>query len=256
MAVAGAVNAQTPAAVRALSLDQCADQYLLALAPEAIVGLSPRADDPDSRLRARAAGHPLRRPSAEAVLAARPSVVVRHWGGDARLTQALQRRGVRVVTVAEASDIAGVRANVRAVATALGRRARGEALIADMDRRLTASRGAWRGRAALYLTPGAFTAGPGTLIDTLLQAAGLRNLAQAPGFQPAPAEAVVLRPPAAVVRGFFDQIGWTRFSPGRQPALNRALAGRTVAALPADLLGCPAWFVGEAAERLAVAAPR
>jgi iron complex transport system substrate-binding protein len=49
-----------------MSLDSCADQYVLALAPrEAVVGVSPRADAPDSFLRAKAAGLPQRRTTLE-----------------------------------------------------------------------------------------------------------------------------------------------------------------------------------------------
>ncbi|WP_262422199.1 hypothetical protein [Brevundimonas denitrificans] len=44
--------------LRILSLDQCADQFALALGgPEDRLFLSPRADDPDSHLRAQAWGH-------------------------------------------------------------------------------------------------------------------------------------------------------------------------------------------------------
>jgi len=58
------------AAQRVYSLDQCADQYVLALSPRSsIVGLSKRADDADAYLRAEAAGLPLRRATTEAVLA-------------------------------------------------------------------------------------------------------------------------------------------------------------------------------------------
>jgi len=89
------------AAPRVMSLDQCADQYVMALSPrDAIVGVSMRAGDPDSYLHAQAAGLPRRRASAESVLAARPNVVVRYWGGDALLSRTLARRGVTVVTPA------------------------------------------------------------------------------------------------------------------------------------------------------------
>lgn len=249
----------TPAlaqARRVVSLDQCADQYVLAIAPEAVAGLSYRATAPDSWLRAEARGRRVVRASTEGVLGVRPDVVVRYWGGDARLSATLELRRVRVVTIGEATDFDGVRSNVRRVAAALGRPARGETLIAEMDERLARAGGAWRGRSALYLTPGAFTAGRGTLIDAMLRWTGLTNLATRVGYQAAPTEALVLRPPAAVVRGFFDQVRWTRWAPGRSPVLERATAGRTVADLPAGLLGCPAWFVGEAAERLAARAPR
>ena len=81
-------------AARVVSLDQCADQYVLALAPrQAIAGLSHRADDSDSHLRHQAEGLPQRRVTAEGVLAARPTLVVRYWGGDARLEETLARRG-------------------------------------------------------------------------------------------------------------------------------------------------------------------
>ena len=71
LAAALALAGPAQAAPRVMSLDQCADQYVLALSPrEAIVGVSPRVDDRDSYLRAMSAGLPQRRASAEAVLAA------------------------------------------------------------------------------------------------------------------------------------------------------------------------------------------
>jgi iron complex transport system substrate-binding protein len=164
----------TQAAPRVFSLDQCADQFVVALAPRpSIVGLSPRVLDADSYMRAQAVGLPRRRASSEAILATRPQVVVRSWGGDARLTGLLTREGVSVVQIdGDAADFAGVRANIRRVAAALGEPARGEALIARMDGQIARSRGAWGGRGAIYLTPAGFTAGPQTLIDAVLTAAG------------------------------------------------------------------------------------
>ncbi len=141
-AVTGPVAAQT-APRRVMSLDSCADQYVLALAPrEAIIGVSPRADAPDSFLRAKAAGLPQRRTTMEAVLGARPEVVVRQWGGDARLTAAIARRGVRTVGLGDATDFDGVRVNVRRVAQALDRQPEGEALLARMDADLARAAGA------------------------------------------------------------------------------------------------------------------
>ncbi|MGC8001412.1 hypothetical protein ACP3XN_28820, partial [Salmonella enterica] len=72
-------------------------------------------------------------------------VVVRYWGGDPRLIAALERRGVRVVTIPEAGGFDGVRASIRQVAASLGREAAGEALVARMDSRLAAAHGAWTG---------------------------------------------------------------------------------------------------------------
>lgn len=245
------------ASPRVLSLDGCADQLVMALAPrDSIVGVSHRADDPDSWLRGRAAGLPVRRASFEAVWAARPEVVVRYWGGEPRLLLALERRGVRVVTVEDATDFAGVRANVTRVAGALGRSAEGRRVLARMDADLQAARGAWGGREALYLTPGAYTAGSGTLIDAMMRATGMRNAERGAGFRPAPLERVVLRPPGAVVRGFWDTARFSRWQLGRHGALARALEGRTAADLPGALLGCPGPMAAGGARRLGGAARR
>ena len=242
---------------RVVSLDQCADQFTLALAVRGdIAGLSRRARAPDSYLRAAAAGLPLRRTDLESVLAARPGLVVREWGGDGQLLRRLSARGVRVVTIDDASDFDGVRANVRKVASALGRSAGGEALIARMDAELAAAKGAWGGRRALYLVPGGFTAGQGTLVAAMMQAAGLRTAAAAPGFAPAPLEDLVLHPPDAVVLGFFDSasVSTQHWSLAGHPALRAAMRGRVAASLPGAILGCPAWFAADGARDLAAAA--
>ena len=179
--------------LRVLSLDQCADQYALALAPDAELALSPRADDPDSHLRALAKGRRQVRPTLEAATTFQPDVVIRYWGGEPRLLAALERRGVKTASVEDVADFDGVRMNIRRVAEALDRREAGEALIGDMDAKLARGRSEIGG-SALYLTAGGFTAGSGTLIDAVFKAAGLRNLAPGAGYQPFSVERVVLEP--------------------------------------------------------------
>jgi iron complex transport system substrate-binding protein len=247
------------AAPRVLSLDQCADQYVLALSPrEAVVGLSTRADDADSRLRQLAEGLPRRRADLESALAAQPQVVVRYWGGEPRVLGALEARGVRVITIEEAGDFAGIRANIRRVAAALDRHQQGEALVARMDRRLSQAAGAWKGRPVLYLTPGGVTAGPGTLVDAILRAAGLTNLETRRGYNTVSLEALALRPPEAVVLGFFDtfQLAGASWSLGGHRVFRRVVEERAVASLSGELLGCPDWSAAEAVRRLAAEAPR
>jgi iron complex transport system substrate-binding protein len=242
---------------RVMSLDSCADQYVLALAPrEAIVGLSHRAISSDSYMRDRAGGLPLRRATFESLVAARPDVVVRLWGGDARLSKALEKKNITIVALDDAADFEGLRVNVRKVAAALDRRAEGEAIVARMDAQLARSAGAGKGRSALYLTPGGFTAGSGTLIDAMFRSAGYSNATKAPYFAPVSLEQMVMQPPAAVVLGLFDRIraGADRWGPGRHAALRTVVATRTVASLPAAVVGCPGWFAAEGSEMLAKAA--
>jgi iron complex transport system substrate-binding protein len=242
------------AAPRVVSLDQCADQYVLALSPRAaIAGLSGRALHADSYLRAAARGLPRRRADSESVLAARPAVVVRYWGGSPAMVADLARRGVRVVTIAEATDFAGVRADIRAVAAALRARPAGEALIARMDAKLAAAAGAGRGAAALYLTPGGDTAGRGTLVGAMLAAAGLRNLAPGQGYGRVSLERLTLQPPPLLVLGFFDAdlAAGQRWSLGRQEPVRRLIARTPHVSLPGAILGCPAWFAADGVAALA-----
>jgi iron complex transport system substrate-binding protein len=256
LALFSAVAGSALASPRVMSLDQCADQYVLALVPRSsIVGLSPRAGARDSFLKARSLGLPRRRASSEAILAAGPQVVVAYWGGDPRLSALLARRGVTVVKIDEASSFDGVRANVRRVAAALGEPGRGQAVIARMDAQLAAARGAWGGRRALYLTPSGFTAGPGTMVDAILTAAGLKDVAAHGGYAPVPLEHLVSDPPSAMVLGFFDAFGIAeqQWGPGRHSLLRAMTRQRAIATLPASELGCPGWFAADAVQTLAQA---
>ena len=244
------------AAPRVLSLDQCADQYVIALSPRAaIVGVSMRAGVPDSYLHRQAAGLPRRRASAESVLAAQPNVVVRYWGGDALLSRTLTRRGVTVVDLTDQGGFDGVRQNIRGVAAALGERARGEQLIADMDGKLAASAGAWKSAPAMYLTPAGFSTGPGTLIDAMLRGAGLENHTTTPGYSAASMERLVIDPPVRLVLGFFDAYGLSQqlWAPGRRTYVRQLTARRQLASLPGAVLDCPAWFAADGVRSIAKA---
>lgn len=246
------------AAPRIVSLDQCADQYVLALAPrDEIVAVSRRARNDDSYLRALAAGLPEQRATLENILGARASVAVTYWAADLRLPAALARRGVRVVQIGEASDFTGVRTNIRKVAAAIGRAPAGEALIAAMDAKLARSQGSWRGARALYLTPGGLTAGQGTLIGAMLAAAGLISAAPGDSYAPVSLEALALRPPTALVLGFFLDLadGRQLRSIAGERYLRHAAASRVIASLPGSMLGCPAWFAADGALALARARP-
>lgn len=255
------VTAGSPAAavesrpLRVMSLDQCGDQYALALAPAAELAVSPRADDPDSWMRQAAAGRRRVRPTLEAAIAFQPDVVVRYWGGDARLLARLEAGGARVVTLGDATDFDGVRTNIRAAAGAFGDPARGEALIARMDATLRDAAPAADAphQSALYLTAGGFTSGRGTFVDAILGAAGLVNAAALPGFAPVSVERIALSPPARFVLGFFDQSRGDWRGPGRHPVVRAAARGRVVARLPAASLTCPAWFAADAAAMLKAA---
>jgi iron complex transport system substrate-binding protein len=245
------------AAPRVVSLDQCSDQYVLALSPRpAIVGLSFRAQAGDSYLAGQAKGLPMRRATLESVLAVQPRLVLRSWGGDAGLIRRLRAHGIRVLTLPEASDFDGVRANVRRAAEAVGDPERGEALIRAMDAKLAAAGARPSLKRVAYLTPGGATAGPGVFIDAMLVAAGLRNVETRPGYRVLSLERLAFTPPQALVLGFFDAFSLDRswWSPARSAVMRTAGRERAMASLPGAVLSCPAWFAADGVLTLARAA--
>jgi len=106
---------------RIVSLDYCADQFVLKFAPqEHILAVSPDAGKDFSYMRDAAVGIPTVRPVAEDILALKPDLVVRAYGGGPGVTALLQRAGIEVLDVGWTPDIPAVRANTLRMAEALG----------------------------------------------------------------------------------------------------------------------------------------
>jgi iron complex transport system substrate-binding protein len=245
---------------RIVSLDFCADQYVLRLSHRAaIAALSRGADGADSYERESARGLPQVRATLEEVAPLRPDLVVRSYGGGPTLEAGLARRGIPVMNVGWVEDIDGMVREVRRVGAALGQRARGEALARSIEeRRRLLALGRRPGVSALYLTPGGVTAGRGTMVDAIFREAGVTNLERRRGWQSVPLEALVRNPPQRVVLSFFDlhaakQDAW---SVARHPVMRRILAKTPSVAWPAAWTACPSWGALDAAESLQRAAHR
>ncbi|MCY3595964.1 MAG: ABC transporter substrate-binding protein [Rhodospirillales bacterium] len=242
------------APARVVSLDYCADQFVLKLADrERILAVSPDARRAFSYMRDAAAGLPVARPVAEDVLVLKPDLVVRSYGGGPTAAAFFARAGVPVLQVEWASDLNDVVGNIERVAEGLGVPGRGAELAADMKARLAAIAAAPGGARALYMTPAGVTAGPGTLIHDILAAAGLRNFQQAPGWHPIPLERLAYAQPDLVAAGFFDAMtGFTgAWSSARHPVARRQLGGQDVVFLEGAWIACGGWFVMDAVEALA-----
>lgn len=177
--VAVAAPPPTKAPQRIVSLNLCADQYLLALADrDQIAGLTRNAIDPDmSAAAAQAKGLRLLKGSAEEILATNPDLILGMPARRGGVMAALSGEDYRSVDVTLANSYADIVAQVRVIAQAVGHPERGEALIARMDRDLAAiPRRQDAGVAAYYQRRGYLT-GTGTLVDDLMTRVGLVNLA-------------------------------------------------------------------------------
>ena len=244
---------------RFASLNVCADQLLLMLADrDEIASLSYHAANPTfSYFSERARGLPVNRGQAEELLAAQPSLVLGGTFSNPATQHLLEKLGTRVLPLEVPSDFAGIRAQTLAVAQALGHPERGRALVAELDRRfakLEAVLPERRPLAAVYQEDG-ITAGRGTLVDAVIEAAGYENLAARLGltsYAALPIESLVLHRPDLLITSLetSDAPSLARQTLGH-PAL-RELAARAVqVTIPAPLWVCPGPYTVEAAERLA-----
>ncbi|KEQ51783.1 ABC transporter substrate-binding protein [Sphingobium chlorophenolicum] len=162
---------------RIVSLNTCADQYVLALAdPAQIAALSPYGHDPELSAAVGKAQHfrTLKRPSEE-VLALRPDLLVGFPAGGSVVGAPPGQW--RTLGLASADSYPMILQQIRQVAAAVGHPQRGEALIARMNRDLAALPRPKRGGVAAYYQRRGYMTGTGTLVDDLMKRAGLVNLA-------------------------------------------------------------------------------
>lgn len=161
-----------------VSLNTCSDQYVLALAdPGQIAALSPYGHDPElSAAVAKARRFPVLKRPAEEVLALRPDLVIGFPDGAGGVVGAPDGRW-RKLGLASADSFAAIRGQIRQVAAVVGHPARGEAMIAGMERDLAALPRSRRGGVAAYYQRRGYMTGTGTLVDELIRRAGLTNLA-------------------------------------------------------------------------------
>lgn len=241
----GLVAAPAAAAQRVVSLNLCSDQMLVLLAPEQVAALSPLARDPAlSFVAAQAARLPVVRPSAEAVLRLHPDLVLAGAYGAQTTLALLQQQGVPVDRLDMPQDFAAIRRQTRALAARLGVSARGAALIAAMDATLRAVHPPARHVAAVVWEPRGYTAGPGTLMDAVLRAAGLTDAGDGRRMG---IEALLRRPPALLV------VPQTPAYPSLATAMldSPAVAAIPRRALPVPLTICAGPFTAQAVARLA-----
>lgn len=241
---------------RIVSLDYCADQYVLALSDRnQIAALSRGSQRDDSYFRDRAHAIRQTRGSLEEVLALQPDLIVRNWGGPWDAAQVYARFHVPVLQVGDVTDFTAARADLLDAARVLGHADRGETIAHDLDLRLARLRAnAPRARLpVMYLSAGGAVAGADTLTDAAITAAGGRNVRSERGWQVMPLERLVQTPPALIALGFFDagRERMNAWSPSRHPVLQQTLSHARTVSLPPATISCEAWTMIDAAEIIA-----
>jgi len=244
---------------RAVSLDYCADQFLLALADRGqIMALSRDAVAPHSFYRARAMGLPLFGATAEEVLDMAPDIVIRNWGGFTMLPF-LKQAGIPVVTARYGAGPDIVFDNMLKVGVALDQEPRAQQMIDKIRQSLVKI----KNRAArnpllnhrlrtAYIAPGGITAGKNTFVDNIIKLAGLLPVAEQfglNGWQPLPLEALIQKPPDLIITSFFNQddIHISGWSLTRHHRIRKMLDTIPTIMVPGRYLSCNGSFTVEAA---------
>lgn len=255
------VPAQEQVPTRIVSLDYCADQFVLKLADrDRILAVSPNATADFSFMAEAAAGVATIRPVAEDILLAEPDLVVRSYGGGPQAKAFLERLGVPVLEVGFPRSVEDVKAVVLEMSQGLGVPERGRAVVQTMEARLAALAAAQPDvtqiREALYMTPSGVTSGPGSLVHAILEAAGLANFQQQPGWRSLPLERLAYEQPDVIAAAFFEALtnhpnAW---SPMRHPVARTQMSEQPTVALRGAWTACGGWFLVEAVAALAAGA--
>ncbi|OHD04639.1 MAG: hypothetical protein A2885_15545 [Sphingopyxis sp. RIFCSPHIGHO2_01_FULL_65_24] len=243
--------------LRVMSTNQCTDQLVLALLPpERIVSVTWLSRDPSGSLMADAAqrvgiNHGL----AEEVVQQQPDLIVTDRFSKPTTRAMLKRLGYPMIEVDDATSFDAIRANVRQVARAVGEVARGEAMIAQMDRELAElARDPGPPLRVVAWDGGGFSASKGSLYNAVLEAAGAVNIANEPPvsrYNRPDTEVLLVAAPTLLVKGAGVRPEYgMRENIERHPLVRRYWDGaRTVAISPA-YYGCGTPRISGAAIRL------
>jgi len=249
---------ETSRAQRVVSLDYCADQFVLKLLPRSrILAVSPDADKDFSYMRDSADGVRQVRPIAEDILTIEPDLIVRAYGGDRHATIFFERAGIPVLQIPFANNLEEVRTTIQFLADQMGVPERGAEIVSEMDRRLDKLSVAQTNRQAIYMTPTGVTTGPGTMLHEIMLAAGFRNFEQRPGWRSIPLERLAYEQPDVIAAAFFnaEAIHPSLWSPMRHPVAKRQMQNKPTVMLHGAWTSCSGWYLLDAVEALAAANP-
>ena len=263
LAMTAVATVSTAAPQRIVSLNLCADELVLRLAaPGTVKSVTWLARDPAlSNVSALAQAVPVNRGLVEDIVPLAPDLVIAGAYTTRTTVAFLQRLGVPVLELDVPSSVDEALAQITTVAAALGTPTRGAQLTADIRRQLAAlpvaaPRSA-QPIAAVY-QPNGFTIGRGSLVNDVLNRAGLRNLAverRIDNYGMLPLELLLFAEPDLLVMNAADDSGPAMaYEVLRHPALAHRYHGARVVSVPSAWWSCPGPRLVDAIERLQQAA--
>lgn len=244
-------HAQLP---KAISLDYCADQYLLALGDKSqIMALSKNAVRQPSFYEKKAKALKKINVNTEELLVMKPDVVIATDSAFAILP-ALKHYNINTIKAGYDHERQEIYNNYKHFGAALKRSDQAELIINDYKKRWAALKNlSHENIKVAYITPSGFTAGAGTFVNDIIKLAGFNSLAQENGmigWLPISLELLLINPPDLIITGFFDRtdVHVSYWSLSRHPKINQMMNEIPTISLPSNLLSCNGQFAIEAAE--------
>lgn len=191
-----------------MSLNPCLDVILVNVADRAqIAAISHYSHEPSSSsIGPSARSYPFTYESAEEVLSLRPDLVLTGRHSSPATRAALKRLGIRAELFAVPNSAQESLDQVRQLAAAVHRPARGEALVKKVEAAIAAAApppGTPRLSALIYQA-GGFAAAGGTMMDDMMRRCGLDNAASRYGLKRTgnvPLERLIADPPDVLLAG-------------------------------------------------------
>jgi iron complex transport system substrate-binding protein len=171
---------------RIVSLNMCTDALVLRLADrDRIASVTWLSRDPrNSNVADLASEVPINHGLAEEVVPLDPDLVIAGIFTTRTAVALLRQLGLPLTEFGIPKSLEDIRRDIRRAAGLVQEPARGELLVAEMDRRLAAlpPPAGTRPR-AIVLNPNGATVGRGTLVDEIMTVAGLENVAASLGIE-------------------------------------------------------------------------
>lgn len=239
---------------RVVSMNVCTDQLAMLIAAEGqLHSVSYLASDPATAVLAGAAGkYAVNHGLAEEVFLMKPDLVIAGTYSTRATVGLLRRLGIRVEEFEPEQSLEDVRRNITRMGDILGRPERANDLVAELDRKLTRLREKGpSGQTVATYYANSYSSGAGTLVDAVIKASGLTNLAASIGLTGTaklPLEVLILSRPDLLADGearyATPALAGETFAHSAYRALEEDTAS---VAVPAKYTICGAPFTAEAA---------
>ena len=240
-------------------MNPCVDAVLMEVADhKQIAAISHYSHDPraTSIPIGKALSFPAVSGDAEDVLAADPDLVIAGPHVALQTIDALKRLGIPMMSVPVPNTVADNKAQIIAIAQAIGQPAKGQALNSRIDAALAQAKSSGRSVTAIIWQGGGLVPGKGTLADELLARTGFSNSSSSLGLKTwdiLSIEGLLAKPPEVVLTGEAD-LGAGNAGGNRMlahPIFAKTKGSIRRANFPSRYLQCGGPVIIQAVERLA-----